>query len=276
MGKVLPQCPPAWQAATATRPVRNREGGLRRGFCGGRRRWLSRSCSRMWGRSRTPRAGGLARLLGLAGLASAALRPVWAVPQVRRPGVCMRLRAVRSRPLPPGRGERRGVTGVGARGARRCRSDAGCGAEAVWAGMRRRRKEPPGRPATARVRARSARHRRAHAAQPQPAEPRSKPRTRKFRGETAKRDRRLLACCRKYRRPGGGDARADGIASGRRCERPPRRRTDERRETAARAPRPHGPRDFRLRLLRPKGTNHHHGRMPPVSRRVAAAADFSA
>ena len=50
-----------------------------------------------------------------------------------------------------------------------------------------------------------------------------------------------MACCRKYRGSGGGDALADGIASARRCRRPTRRRTDERRETAARAPRPHGP-----------------------------------
>ena len=64
-------------------------------------------------------------------------------------------------------------------------------------------------------------------------------------GKNPRRDREaaspFMAWCRKYRSPCGGDARADGIASGRRCRRPTRRRTDERRETAARAPRPHGP-----------------------------------
>ena len=40
---------------------------MRRRSCGGRRRRLLRSCSRIRGRSRTPRGGGLARLLGLAG-----------------------------------------------------------------------------------------------------------------------------------------------------------------------------------------------------------------
>ena len=50
-----------------------------------------------------------------------------------------------------------------------------------------------------------------------------------------------MACRRKCRRPGGGDARADGIASGRRRRPPARGRADERRETATRAPRTHGP-----------------------------------
>ena len=50
-----------------------------------------------------------------------------------------------------------------------------------------------------------------------------------------------MACCRKDRGSGGGDALVDGIASGRRCRPPERGRTDERRETAARAPRSHGP-----------------------------------
>ena len=143
------------------------------------------------------------------------------------------------RPGPRTRDTRRGEAGAGEGGARRRRSDAGCGAEAVWAGMRRRRKEPPGRPAPTRVRARSARRLRAHALTPSPRSREARPAQEKPAWPT--KEAMLMACCRKYRRPGGGDARVDGIASGRRRRPPTRGRADERRETAARAPRPHGP-----------------------------------
>ena len=72
-------------------------------------------------------------------------------PDVHRPGLRMRSCAVRSSPPPRTRGEGRGAAGVGERRAPGRRSDAGCRATAVWSGVRRRRKEPPGRAATPRA-----------------------------------------------------------------------------------------------------------------------------
>ena len=57
----------------------------------------------------------------------------------RRFAVSMRIRAALRSPLPRFRDARRGAAGAGEGGARGRRSDAGCGAVAVWAGMRRRR-----------------------------------------------------------------------------------------------------------------------------------------
>ena len=142
--------------------------------------------------------------------------------------------------------------GAATRTGRRSRSGRGRagsirGAEAMRDDARRRCGPGKGAGRTGRRRtarsgprgARRARRSGAHAAKPQPAEASRPGRCARQAGCDAQRSKHRTPGLRS-RMPGAqraGDARVDGIASGRRRRRELPRRADERRETAARAPR---------------------------------------